>query len=148
MAVRGTPERVFAAFTQEIDRWWQRGPRFRNLPGDRGIICLEPGIDGRVFESITGDGVESVFEIGRITHWEPPHALAFTWRGSNFAAGEITLVSVSFVANGSTTLVTVTHSGWRDIRPDHPARHQQPPRDFLAGLGRWWADQLRSLANR
>jgi uncharacterized protein YndB with AHSA1/START domain len=148
MAVRGTPEQVFTAFTQEINLWWQRGPRFRSSPGEQGLICMESGIGGRVFESWIAEGKETVIEIGRITHWHPPHGLGFTWRNANFAPSEQTLVDVAFTANGTNTLVTVTHKGWSAVRANHPARHGQESRAFLAGLGGWWANLLRGLDRR
>jgi hypothetical protein len=51
---------AFRIFTEEIDRWWRRGRRFRNAPGDSGLMHLEPGPGGRVFESFgSGDGATS-----------------------------------------------------------------------------------------
>jgi len=32
------PGEAFRIFTQEIDQWWRRGPRFRNTRGDRGML--------------------------------------------------------------------------------------------------------------
>ena len=145
MAVRGTPERVFAAFTEEIDTWWRRGPRFRNTPGDQGIICLEPRVGGRVFESYSAEGAETVIEMGRISCWEPPQVLCFSWRLANFSSAEQTEVEITFVKNGTSTMVTVIHRGWDKIRADHPARHGEDNGRFLGRLGLWWADQLRGL---
>ncbi len=145
MRVSAPPERAFEAFTKEIARWWRRGPRFRNLGGDQGMIHLEEGVGGRIFESISTDAGERVFEIGRITQWEPPRALAFSWRSSNYAPDEVTRVEISFAPSGAGTLVTVTHSGWAALSPDHPVRHGAQPGPFLRETGLWWADQLRAL---
>ena len=139
------PERTFGVFTAEIDRWWRRGPRFRNGHGDRGLIHLEPRLDGRVFESWCDGGEEHAFEIGRIVSWEPPLALAFTWRASNFNASELTLVEVSFERLGDMTVVTVVHSGWASIREDHPVRHGLTILEFQRMSGMWWGDLLSSL---
>ena len=38
------PEEAFRVFTQEVDLWWRRGRRFRNAPGEQGIVCIEPGV--------------------------------------------------------------------------------------------------------
>ncbi len=145
MRVGVGPARAFAIFTQDINLWWQRGPRFRNAPGDQGLVCLEPGLGGRVFESFVREGQETIIEIGRITCWDPPHRLGFDWRNANFAPSEITQVDIRFEPSGAATLVTVTHSGWSNIRPDHPVRHGQDTAAFLRSLGMWWADMLRSV---
>ena len=33
-------EQAFRIFTEEIELWWRRGPRFRCAPGDAGLIAL------------------------------------------------------------------------------------------------------------
>jgi uncharacterized protein YndB with AHSA1/START domain len=145
MRVNARLEHAFEVFTRDINLWWQRGPRFRNISGDQGLVCIEPEIGGRVFESIQQGGAETVLEIGRISVWEPPHRLSFDWRGANSAPDEVTYVEISFSAQGEGTLVTVVHRGWAQIRPDHPARHGQDDGAFLRSTGMWWADTLRSL---
>jgi uncharacterized protein YndB with AHSA1/START domain len=86
-----------------------------------------------------------VHEVGRVSAWEPPHLLVFTWRASNFAPHENTSVEVRFTQNGRGTLVSVTHSGWSSLRPDHPARHGREGADFYRMIGLWWGDQMKSL---
>ena len=138
-------ERACALFTGEIDGWWRRGPRYRNGAGDGGLVHLEPRLDGRVLESWREGGEERAFEVGRITAWEPPAALAFTWRASNFANGDLTLVEVSFESLAGATMVTVVHRGWSSIRADHPVRHGLPVAGFQRLIGGWWGEQLSSL---
>lgn len=138
-------ERAFALFTTEIDLWWRRSPRFRNGTGARAIICIEAKVDGRVFESWSDGTAEHAFEIGRVTRWDPPSALAFTWRNANFADGEVTHVEILFTGDGDSTLVTVVHRGWAALRPDHPARHGAPAAAFQRSLGQWWGDQLTAF---
>jgi uncharacterized protein YndB with AHSA1/START domain len=145
MRVSATPERAFEAFTAEIGRWWRRGPRFRNLPSDAGVIHMEAGIGGRLFESVQSEGAETVVEIGRILVWDPPCALSFSWRSSNYAQDEATRVDILFAASGSGTLVTVTHSGWAALAVDHPVRHGADTGPFLRQIGMWWTDQLRAM---
>ena len=41
--------------------------------------------------------------------------------------------------------VTVTHRGWAAVRPDHPARHGEPPGQFLRRIGLWWGDLMTSF---
>jgi uncharacterized protein YndB with AHSA1/START domain len=141
VSVAVAPARAFEVFTQEIDLWWRRGPKYRHLGGDRALIAIEPHIGGRVFESFDDRGPAQ--EIGRVLHWQPPARLVFEWRASNFAPAERTEVEVTFEALGTGTKVTVTHRGWAAIRDDHPVRHGEARAAFIATMGRWWADQLR-----
>ena len=57
------------------------------------MLAFEPGPGGRLIETYE-DG--SVFEIGRVTEWDPPNRLAFTWRQASFAPEMGTQVFVSF----------------------------------------------------
>jgi len=141
VAVAVEPAAAFEVFTQEIDRWWRRGPAYRNILRG-GVVAIEPGVGGRMFES--GDDGR-VFERGRVLVWDPPRRLVLEWRGSNFAPGEKTEVDVLFEPTESGTTVTVRHSGWAAIRPDHPARHGLVGSAFTASIGRWWADLVTSL---
>lgn len=134
-------DRAFEVFTREIDLWWRRGLRFRHFAGEHSIIAIEPFQGGRVFESAVEGG--PAHEFGKVLEWNPPNRVRFEWRLSNFGPGERTEVDVHFEAMGDETRVTVTHRAWDGIRGDHPARHGQPPADFLRSLGMWWADQLR-----
>lgn len=143
-----SPQEAFEAFTQDIGLWWRRGPRFRNAPGEQGIVCLEPGVGGRVFESFDGPTGEVVIEMGRTEVWDPPHRLLFAWRFSNFAPGESTEVEVLFEPSAHGCRVTVMHRGWSQVRPDHPARHGLPSAEFIRMIGLWWADLLRPLVER
>lgn len=150
VSVAVVPEAAFRLFTEQMDVWWRRGQRFRIAPGDRGLMAMEPGVGGRVFESWHDEGgTERVHEIGRVRVWEPPHRLVFSWHGINFAAGESTEVEVQFARTASGhTQVSVEHRGWAAIRPDHPVRHGQEVPAFIRMMGMWWGDQLTSLRRR
>jgi uncharacterized protein YndB with AHSA1/START domain len=143
--VDAEPAVAFRVFTEEIDQWWRRGPRYRVAGARRGIIRLEPGEGGRLFESIDEPAGARVVESGRVLEWSPPRRLVFEWRASNFAPAEKTEVEVAFEPSGSGTLVTVTHRAWSRIRPDHPARHGLGTVEFIAMIGRWWSDLATSL---
>lgn len=144
VSVAVPPAAAFRIFTAEIDLWWRRGLRYR-IARDRGILHLEPGVGGRLFESFEVHGRTKVIETGRVTVWEPPARLCFEWRAVNFAADERTVVEVDFAETASGTLVTVTHRGWAAIRPDHPARHREEVAAFLRRMGLWWGDLLSAL---
>jgi uncharacterized protein YndB with AHSA1/START domain len=140
-----SPPAAFEIFTAEIDRWWRRGIKFRHAGRRRGFIRLEPFVGGRLFESIDGDQGPLVIEVGRISVWDPPRHLAFSWRNANFGPEEHTAVDVTFAATSLGTLVCVTHRGFAALRPDHPARHGLVGAPFNRMIGLWWSDQMNSL---
>jgi uncharacterized protein YndB with AHSA1/START domain len=139
---------AFRVFTEDIDLWWRRGPRFR-IAGERGgVVHLEPRLGGRLFESFESARGTTVKETGRITAWAPPSRMVLEWRNVNFAPDEKTEVEVVFEPSGGATNVTVTHRGWTGIRADHPARHGQPVPAFIRMMGMWWGDLLTSLREK
>jgi hypothetical protein len=68
LRVAAPPERAFAVFVREIGAWWRPNASFRFTPRSPGTLTFEPGPGGRFTETLA-DG--EVFEIGRITVWEP-----------------------------------------------------------------------------
>lgn len=139
------PATAFEVFTTQIDQWWRRGPRFRNAPGDSGLLYLEPKVGGRLFESVRSPAGETVIEIGRVLEWSPPSRLVFKWRNSNFAPDESTQVEIRFEPCSTGTRVTVRHSGLSSLRADHPARHGLQPSAYVRMIGLWWGDLLSAL---
>jgi uncharacterized protein YndB with AHSA1/START domain len=137
--------RAFQVFTEEIDAWWRTGFKFRVSGRRPGVLCLEPKVGGRLFETMQSRGRERVVETGRVTTWEPPARLVFEWRAINFAPSEKTEVEVRFEPSPSGTQVTVVHRGWAALRPDHPVRHGQEVAAFVRTTGLWWGDLLTSL---
>ena len=142
------PARAFAAFTEEIDRWWRRGLAYRVAGRRPGMLVLEPRAGGRLFEQYDGptpgDGPR-IHEAGTITVWDPPSRLAFDWRGANFQPGELTHVEIVFTPTEAGTRLDLVHSGFAALRPDHPVRHGEPVPAFIRRLGMWWGDLLSSL---
>ncbi len=148
LLVRVPPGVAFRAFTEDVDRWWRRGQRFRIAAQHGSVVHIEGGVGGRLFESFETSGRPggaTIVACGAITAWDPPHRFAFEWRAPNYAAGETTFVDVVFEVSPSGTLVTVTHSGWSALGDDHPVRHGESAAVFLRRMGRWWADQMTSL---
>jgi uncharacterized protein YndB with AHSA1/START domain len=143
--VRVPPSVAFRAFTEDIDQWWGRGRKYRMAGDRRGIIHIEPKVGGRLFESFESPSGNRVMESGHVTAWEPPTRIALEWRSPNFAPGETTFVEVLFEESASGTLVTITHTGWASLRPDHPVRHGYDVPEFLRFMGMWWADLLTLL---
>lgn len=143
--VRVPPDVAFRAFSEDIDQWWRRGLKYRVAGKRRGIIAIEGGVGGRLYESFETSSGPQVYATGRITAWEPPARMAFEWRAPNFAPDEKTLVEVTFEVSASGTLVTVTHSGWSALRPDHPARHGEEVPALLRTMGLWWGELMTSF---
>jgi len=145
VSVAVPPQRAFEVFTADIDRWWRRGMKFRQSGSAGSLLCIEPKVGGRLFESFDADGMQHVVEVGRVRVWQPPRNLTFTWRNANFAPHEQTQVDVQFEPTASGTLVTVTHSGLSALRADHPARHGLADAEFCRMIGLWWGEIVSSL---
>lgn len=143
LRIAASPERTFDAFTREVGLWWQPNRLFQFTPRAAGVPSFEPGVGGRFIET-GADG--QVFEIGRITAWEPGSRLAFTWRQASFEAGQSTAVEVRFERVGDQTRVTVEHRGWETVPQQHVARHTFPDAIFLRRHAEWWQSLLASLA--
>lgn len=94
------PDTAFKVFTEEMDRWWVKGPiNFWDSARAVAIRC-ESGMGGRlleVYDQESGDGLE----LGRITSWEPGELLA--WDSSI----DDVQTTVRFLPAGSGTRVVV-----------------------------------------
>jgi uncharacterized protein YndB with AHSA1/START domain len=145
LRVPAAPARAFAVFTSEIAEWWRPNPLFQFSENRNGRLVFEPGPAGRLTETYE-DG--SVFEIGRIRHWEPPHRLALSWRHASFPPGRETEVHVRFDPVGDETRITVEHFGWDAFPPEHAARHGFPLDVFQLRLAEWWKALLRAQIGR
>jgi len=137
---------AFDVFTTETDLWWKRGVRFRAAGRALGTMCFEPGVGGRLFETVTSRaGTPTTLVIGRIVVWQPPSRLVVEWRNTNFAPGEQTELEVLFEPVDRGTRVTVHHRGWSSLRPDHPARHGLTGPAFSRMMGLWWGEMMTSF---
>ena len=145
LRVKATPERAFDVFTREIGLWWRPNPLFQFTPRSSGVLAFEPEVGGRFTETREGG---KVFEIGRITVWEPPSRLAFGWRQAAFTPDQHTEVEVRFEPVGEETRVTVEHRGWDTVPAEHVARHGFSDQLFLRRHAEWWQTLLSSLGKR
>lgn len=103
--VECAPEHAFDTWTTRIDTWWPRD----HTVGTAVAVQLQHGIGGRIFER-DADGVEH--DWGRITAWDPPGRLGYTWHIGR-SADEATQVEIRFVATGPrTTRVEIEQNGW------------------------------------
>jgi uncharacterized protein YndB with AHSA1/START domain len=103
--VERPPEISFRLFCDEIGRWWPRGPSFGGK--ELADMFIEGHIGGRFYERYV-DGTE--YEIGRVTAYEPPHVVGFTWRAPSWAL--TTQVEIRFSAEGPGTRVELEHHGF------------------------------------
>jgi hypothetical protein len=93
--VRADPQTAFAAFTEELDLWWVRGPINGWDSGRVVEMRCEPGVGGRILEVYP----DAALELARITVWEPGSRLA--WKSSLDDVG----VDVRFEESAGGTLV-------------------------------------------
>jgi uncharacterized protein YndB with AHSA1/START domain len=145
VSVRVPVAQAFSIFTDEIDRWWRTGPKFRIAGRRRGRLFFEPGVGGRLFETFEAGAGSRTIEVGKVTAWDPPSRLELEWRGVNFKPHEKTIVEVCFEPSGDGTLVTVQHRGWSTLPDDHPARHGLVGAAFARRIGLWWGELMTSL---
>lgn len=139
LRVAAPPLRAFEAFTRDVGLWWRPNAMFQFTPRSPGVVSFE---GGRFIETLEGG---KVFEIGRITAWEPGVRLAFGWRQAAFAPDQHTEVEVRFEPIGEETRVTVEHRGWDTVPAEHVARHGFSDAVFLRRHGDWWALLLANL---
>ncbi len=107
------------------------------------MLSFEGG--ARLIETLANG---KVFELGKVTAWEPPHRLAFGWRQATFAPDQHTEVEVLFEPVGEETRVSVEHRGFHSVPADSAARHGFPDQALLARLGEWWQAQLGAIDGR
>jgi uncharacterized protein YndB with AHSA1/START domain len=105
-----SPATAFSLWTERASTWW---PVDHSASGQRGIkIVFEDHVGGRVYE-ITQSGSEH--DWGKITAWEPPSLLAYSWH-LHFAPNEATDVEIRFIDKGEgLTAVEITHDGWERL---------------------------------
>lgn len=145
LRVPADPERAFAVFTGEIASWWQPNGLFRITPRGDGELAFEPGVGGRLVTRLP-DG--ELFEIGRISVWDPGKRLVFAWRQASFSPEQSTEVEVLFEPVGEETRVSIEHRAWDTIPQRHAARHGFPEQVTLQRVADWWRASLASMKAR
>ena len=110
ITVNAPVERAFEVFTEGIGTWWPLETHSVGRARAETVV-LEGREGGRLFERQT-DGVES--DWGRVTAWDPPHRVAFTWHpGRGVATAQE--VEVQFTGTGGSTRVDLEHRGWENL---------------------------------
>ena len=65
--------------------------------GEDSVMHLEPAVGGALTETVSLRGRDKVYELGRVTVWDPPRRLVIAWRPVNFRASDpSTEVEVTF----------------------------------------------------
>ena len=108
VTVPATPQRAFELFTAHIQEWWPLATH--SVGGEQAVgVFFGEGVGAEIVETLA-DGTTSVW--GTVTHWDPPHRVAFTWHPGRTEA-EATLVELTFTEHGpGSTVARVVHSGW------------------------------------
>jgi len=137
------PTRAFEVFTRDIGSWWRPDPLFQIAPLGDGALSFEPGPQGRLITHLHGG---EIFEIGRISVWEPGKRLVFDWHHASFSRpDQTTEVEVRFDLVGEETRVSIEHRAWDTIPRRHVARHGFPEKITLQRVAAWWRRSLSAL---
>lgn len=103
------PDTAFRLWTEALGTWW---PADHTVSGDPAAVVLEGHRGGRVFERDL-DGTEH--DWGRVTVWEPPYRLGYTWHLGG-GPDDATDVEIGFVGgDDDTTVVMIEHRGWERL---------------------------------
>jgi len=96
-------------WTSRIGTWW---PGDHTVSGRPAAVVLEGGRGGRTYER-SADGTDN--DWGRITAWDPPNSLAYTWHLPHDAV-HATDVAVRFVpVADQLTRIEIEHRGWERL---------------------------------
>ena len=105
------PEQAFDAFVQQMDVWWPRRGVFPYSFAPETTrplhIRFEGKLGGRYYETFAD---ESEYDIGTISAWNPPAALAYSWRDPTWEGS--TEIRLRFTPEGEATRVTYTQDGF------------------------------------
>ena len=104
-----SPEHAFAVWKSRIGSWW---PADHTVSGDPAAVVLEGVLGGRMYERAR-DGTE--FDWGRVTAWDPPHELGYTWHLKRDPT-DATDVRVRFLPVAEEhARVDIEHHGWERL---------------------------------
>ena len=110
--VREPHENAFRRFTRGIGEWWPLATHSID-PETTETCVFEERVGGRIYERHR-DGSEA--EWGRVTVWEPPTRVAFTWHPGR-PASTAQEIEVVFTPTENGTRVELTHRGWERYGP-------------------------------
>ncbi len=125
------PARAFAAFTEDIGRWWPMATH--SVHGERASVAFE---GDRLLERLGPQ--EATW--AEVVEWDPPRGLRLAWHPGR-PAEEATDLVVAFRPHDDPhpggTRVVLDHSGWERLgRPDAATSYEE---GWDLVLGRWVA---------
>jgi uncharacterized protein YndB with AHSA1/START domain len=140
---------AFAIFTEELDLWWKRSPRYRFDGVREGKLELEPRAGGRLLE-VHDRAAGDVLEVARVRVWEPSSRFVLEWLAlaplvpSPAAAhGEAsTELEVRFEDEAGGTRVTLEHRGFERLPRQHPGRYGLAGKAMLDVHRARWGEQV------
>lgn len=134
-AIRVSGDHAFAAFTEDIAKWWPNA--FSASGANLASVVIEPMEGGRVYEVDT-QGKE--YDWGSVTIWEPGRGVVLTWTlgiGSTTA----TEVEASFSGDADGCLLRLEHRGaGADWAADRPKFDSSGGWDVVLGAYRSYAE--------
>lgn len=103
----GPIERVWAFLVEpeKRARWFAGGVLEPRVGGQRELVFKHTIITDEPPPERFKGAVAGMTSLGEMTRWEPPHALAFTWRGG----GEPSEVIWEIFPRGEDVLLVITH---------------------------------------
>lgn len=133
--VSWNPDAAFRRFTTDFAKWW---PHSSHSVGGKLVkqIVFECQSGGRIYEELK-DGRRFLW--GKITAWDPPKRVAFTWHPS-MEASMAQDVEVRFNAEGTGTQVELISSGWE--------RLGEKGKGMRKGYDLGWGSVLSTYADR
>lgn len=106
--VKAAPDKAFALFASQMERWWPVGRTVGQNP--HVAIIIEPHPNGRWFER-DAEGNETQW--GKVLAWDPPTRLLLGWQLNSrwtYDPDLLTEVELTFVAEpGGGTKVSLEH---------------------------------------
>jgi hypothetical protein len=133
---------AFDAFTAQIHQWWPMASH--SLGGaDTVGVTMEPRVNGRVFER-HADGSEHLW--GRVTAWEDPNRVAFTWHVGR-SSEQAQSIEVTFGPAETGTRVRLVHSGWESLAADAQSTRDQYNKGWELVFVRCYADRAGAAAS-
>lgn len=136
--VGASQARAFAVFTEQVDAWWRRGPRFRFAPdGQEGVLLFELVEGGRFLERFPNGDVHVV---GNVLSVDAPRRLSFSLGPVPDGAPPPTWIEIVFEPLApDRTEVVLTHHGLEHV-PAALRRGALGSAALHNVLSVWWAE--------